>query len=130
MLRGLSARISVGGRWVNAAAMNKQLTFCSPGAINSTTGATGPPSAAFSTWGALFAVAGTEIDRAQQIAQKVSHVAVIPYSLNVAENMTIQYIDGGSTRTFQIAAIDDDDEQRWMLKVYCFEINQNAGEAG
>lgn len=131
-LRGISgfgARLSVAGRWVSPAAFNKQLTFAAPGTINQTTGATGPPAAQFSCWGAIYAIAGAELDRAQQIAQKVSHVVVIPYSFGVNENMVVEYIDGGETRTFQIAAIDDEDEQRWMLKIYCFEINQNAGSA-
>lgn len=128
-LRGLSARLSVGGRMVSAAAMNKRLTICTPGLTDSQAGTTGPPVAALTTWGAIFAIAGDELDRAQQIAQRVSHVVAIPYALGVPETGVVQYIDGGQTRTFQIEAIDDQDEQRWMLKIYCFEINQNAGQA-
>lgn len=128
-LRGLSARFSVGGQMVSPAAMNKQLTICTPGETNSADGTTGDPEAVFSTWGSIYAISGDELDRAQQIAQKVSHLVVIPYTLGTPANGIVQYIDGGLTREFQIAAIDDQDEQRWMLKIYCFEINQNAGEA-
>jgi len=109
--------------------MNKQVTFYSPPGRNSDGSTGGNPSAAFSTWAAIFAIAGAEVDRAQQIAQKVSHIVLIPYQLGVEENMTIQYLDGGSKRTFQIITPDDPDEQRWWLKIYCFELGQNAGQA-
>jgi SPP1 family predicted phage head-tail adaptor len=128
-LRGLSSRVSVAGRFAGPADMNRRVTFYSPGVRSKIDGTTGPPQAAFECWAALYAVAGAEIDRAQQIAQKVSHLVVINYQLGVKGNMTIQYLDAGITRTFQIAAIDDPDEQRWQLKVYCFEIGQNAGGA-
>lgn len=129
MLRGLSSRVPVGGQMVGPSAMNKQVTFYSP-PIRNTDGSQGSPSAAFSTWAAIFALAGTEVDRAQQIAQKLSHVVLIPYQSNVVENMTIQYLDGGTARNFQIVTIDDPDEQRWWLKVYCLELGQNAGQQG
>jgi len=131
-LRGLSgfgATLFVAGRRVSPATMNKQLTICSPGTVNSTDGTTGPPLPEIETWGAIFALSGDELDRAQQIAQRASHVVVIPYALGIPEAGVVQYIDGGLTRTFQIEAIVDEDEQRWMLKIYCFEINQNAGQA-
>jgi SPP1 family predicted phage head-tail adaptor len=115
---------------VGPSAMNKQVTFYSPAARNTDGSSNGNPAASFSTWAAIFALAGAEIDRAQQIAQRVSHVVLIPYqSAGVQANMTIQYLDGGQKRNFQIAAIDDPDEQRWGLKIYCFEIGQNAGQA-
>lgn len=107
--------------------MNKQVTFYAPGAQSATDGSTKSPQAAFETWAALYALSGDELDKAQQIAQRVSHLAVIPYSPAAQENMTIQYLDQGETRIFQIAAIEDMDEQRVQLKVYCFEIGQNAG---
>lgn len=126
-LRGLSSTVSVVGRMIGASSMNRQVTFNNPGIRDVTNGSYGEPSAAFSTWAAIYAVAGDELDKVRQIAQKVSHIVVIPYQLNVQENMTIDYIDGGTTRTFQIAAIDDQDEQRWFLKIFAFEMGQNAG---
>jgi len=113
--------------------MNRWVTFYNPGVSYQSgpnVGAIGPPQAAFPSWAALLALAGTELDKAQQIAQKVTHLCLIPYQLNVEEGMTIQYLDGGDTRVFQIAAVEDPDEQRWQLKIYCFEINQNAGAGG
>jgi head-tail adaptor len=106
--------------------LNKQATFCSQG--NALAG-TAVGSAIFTSWMGMWALAGDEVDRAQQIAQKSSHLAVIPYQLGVLDSMTIQYLDGGKTRTFQIEHIDDPDEMKWQLKIYCFEINQNAGSA-
>jgi SPP1 family predicted phage head-tail adaptor len=125
----LSQRPPRAGELAPIGALNRQVTFYSPGTPNSSSGKTGPPLAAFSCWAALYALAGDELDKAQQIAQKVTHLAVISYQLGVLESMTIEYLDGGITRTFQIAAIEDPGEQRWQLKIYCFEINQNAGSA-
>jgi SPP1 family predicted phage head-tail adaptor len=126
-LRGLSSRVAVAGLMVGPAQMNRQVTFYSPGVRDTSTGKTLAPTAAFNCWAAIYAIAGEEIDKAQQIAQKVSHVVVINWQLGVLANMTIQYLDGGLARTFQIADITDPDEQRWQLKIYCFEIGQNAG---
>jgi SPP1 family predicted phage head-tail adaptor len=125
----LSQRPPRAGELAPIGAFNRQVTFCSPGVPNSTTGQTGQPSAVFSCWAAFYALIGDEIDKAQQIAQKASHLVIIQYQLGVLESMTIQYLDGGITRNFQIEAIEDPGEQRWMLKIYCFEINQNAGSA-
>jgi|SRR5579863_4169338 len=127
-LRRLSAGLPRQGQYVTPGAMNRWIEFYSPGARNAD-GSSGPPGAAFSTWAALYALMGDELDKAQQIAQRVSHLAVISYQLDVEENMTIQFNEAGQTRVFQIAAIDDTDELHWQLKIYCFEINQNAGGA-
>jgi SPP1 family predicted phage head-tail adaptor len=126
-LRRLSAGLPRPDQYTPIGAMNRQVTFYSPGVRSATDGTTGAPQAAFSTWAALYAIAGVEIEKAQQIAQKVSHLVVIPYQLGVEENMTIQYLDNGATRIFQIEAVDDPDELRVQLKIYCFEIGQNAG---
>jgi SPP1 family predicted phage head-tail adaptor len=128
-LRGLSSRVSVAGQSVGPAQMDRRLTFYSPGVRSKTDGQSGSPQAAFECWAAVSALAGDELDKAQHIAQKVSHVVVINYQFGVLENMTIQYLDGGGKRVFQIAAIEDPDEQQWQLKIYCFEIGQNAGGA-
>lgn len=109
--------------------MNRLVTFYSPGARDAQ-GKAGYPSPAFpAVWAALYALSGGETDKPQQIAQKVTALLVINYQLGVQENMTVQVPEGGSTRTLQIAAIEDPDGQKWQLKIYCFEINQNAGGA-
>jgi SPP1 family predicted phage head-tail adaptor len=110
-------------------ALNRRVTFFGPAVRSSTDNSMGAPSAAFSCWAALYALAGDELDKAQQIAQRVSHLAVIQYALGVEANMTIQYLDGGDERNFQIAAVEDPDELRVQLKIYCFEIGSNAGAA-
>lgn len=107
--------------------MNRRITFYSPGVRDSAAGTTGSPQAKFNTWASFEALIGAELDKAQQIAQKSSHLVKIPYQLDVDENMTIQYLDGGDPRTFQIEHIEDADEQRWQLKIYCFEVGQSAG---
>jgi head-tail adaptor len=125
----LSNRPPVAGRYAPIGAMNRLVTFYSPGARD-TQGKAGPPSPAFpAVWAALYAITGGEVDKAQQIAQKVTDLLVINYQLGIQENMTVQVPEAGSIRTLQVAAIADPDGQKWQLKVYCFEINQNAGGA-
>jgi hypothetical protein len=126
----LSQALPRPGQYVTPGALNKWVTFCSPAPRSPVDNSPGQPSAAFTCWAALFALAGDELDKAQQIAQKVSHVVFISYQLGVLENMIIQYLDGGVTRSFQIAAIEDAAaEMRMQLKIYAFEIGQNAGSA-
>ncbi len=125
----LSNRPLRAGQYAPIGAMNRLVTFYSPGARDSQ-GIAGPPSPAFpAVWAALYAIAGEEIDKAQQIAQKVTDLLVINYQLGVFADMTIVVPEAGAMRTLQIADIADPDGQKWQLKVYCFEIGQNAGGA-
>ena len=125
----LSNRPPRPGVYAPLGAMNRLVTFYSPGAKDAQ-GNAGLPSPAFpAVWAALYALSGDETDKAQQIAQKVTTLLVINYQLGVQENMTVQVPEGGITRTLQIAAIEDPDGQKWQLKIYCFEINKNAGSA-
>ena len=125
----LSNRAPRAGEYAPLGAMNRLVTFYSPGARD-LQGKAGPPSPAFpAVWVALYAIAGAELDKAQQIAQKVTDLLIMNYQLGVQENMTVEVSEAGATRTLQVATIDDPDGQKWQLKVYCFEINQNAGGA-
>jgi head-tail adaptor len=125
----LSNRPPRPGVYAPIGAMNRLATFYSP-APKDVQGKAGLPSPAFpAVWAALFGLTGEESDRLQQIAQRVTSLLVINYQLGVQENMTFEIAEAGATRTFQVAAIDDPDGQKWQLKVYCFEINQNAGGA-
>jgi SPP1 family predicted phage head-tail adaptor len=128
-LRRISAGLPRPGQSVALGAFNRQITFYAPAVRNPVDNSMGSPSAAFRCWAALFALAGDELDKAQQIAQRVTHLVMIQYAQGVEESMTIQYQDGGSARNFQIAAIEDPDEMRVQLKIYCFEIGTNAGGA-
>jgi SPP1 family predicted phage head-tail adaptor len=125
----LSNRPPRPGQYAPIGAMNRLVTFYSPGARDAQ-GKAGSPSPAFpAVWGALYAITGAEIEKAQQIAQKITDLLVINYQLGVQENMTVQLSEAGITRTLQIAGIADPDAQKWQLKIYCFEINSNAGGA-
>lgn len=72
-------------------------------------------------------LAGQELDKAQTIAQKSTHLVTIPYQLGVSQNMLVGVNEASSTRFWQIAFIEDPDERHIELRLYCFEINQNAG---
>jgi hypothetical protein len=125
----LSNRPMRPGQYAPIGAMNRLVTFYSPGA-RSALGKAGAPSPAFpALWAALYAATGTESDKPQHITQKVTDLLVINYQLGVQENMTVQISEAGVTRTLQVAAIADPDGQKWQLKVWCFEINSNAGGA-
>jgi SPP1 family predicted phage head-tail adaptor len=87
------------------------------------------PSAAFETWAAIRALNGQEIQKAQQIAQKSSHLVTIVYQGGVFEGMTVSLYEFGTTRVFQIEDIVDPDERHIELRMTCSEINQNAGSA-
>jgi hypothetical protein len=125
----LSNRPMRPGQYAPIGAMNRLVTFYSPGARDAQ-GKAGSPSPAFpAVWAALYAATGAELDKPQQIAQKVTGLLVINYQLGVQENMTVQLSEAGVTRTLQVAAVADPDGQKWQLKVYVFEINSNAGGA-
>jgi hypothetical protein len=109
--------------------MNRQVTFYAPPAKD-LQGKAGNLSPAFpAVWAALYGVAGSEFDKPQQIEQRVTDLLVIWYQLGVEENMTVQVPEAGTMRTLQVAAVADTDGQKWQLRAYCFEINQNAGGA-
>src|SRR5579871_346240 len=127
-LRRLSQAPPGVGQYAPIGAMNRQVNFCTPGGTNSSDGTLRPPAFSFSSWAALYALAGAELDKAQQIAQRVSHLVVINYpGVDVNSNMLIEYLDGGNRRLFQIAQVEDPDERRVQLKIYAFEVGQNAG---
>jgi SPP1 family predicted phage head-tail adaptor len=112
------------GGYTPIGAFNRQITLFLPGLRDAGDGSTGPPAAWGTSWAAKRPLQGQEIDKAQQIAQKISGLWVIPYQLGILESMTFT-IEG---RTFEIAAIDDPDEQHIELHVYAFEVGQNAGQ--
>lgn len=88
-----------------------------------------PASAFVETWAALRPVSAEEMDKAQQIAQKVSHLCTIRYQPGILASMTIQLGEAGNTRVFRIVGIEDPEERHDELRILCYEINQNAGSA-
>jgi SPP1 family predicted phage head-tail adaptor len=107
-------------------AMDRWITFLATGATAGD-GGPGTPGAVKSAWASIRGLQGGEIDRAQQIEQKCSHIVKIPWQPDIQESMQVQYIDGGQTRILQINYIEDPDEHRFELRLYCMEIGQNAG---
>lgn len=90
---------------------------------NATDGGPLPPSPAITTWASIRALKGDELDKADQIAQEADHIVRIPYQSPVTLDMTV----GFEGRTFEIKYIEDPDELRFFLDLYCDEIGQNAG---
>src|ERR1017187_4434359 len=112
----LSNHESIGG-------MHYWVQLFAPGDRNPVDGSTLPPSPAYAGWADIWAAQGAEFDKAQQIAQTCRHVVKIPYHIGVTENMTVVF----ERRTFQIDYVDDRDERKFFLYLYCSEIGQNAG---
>jgi SPP1 family predicted phage head-tail adaptor len=108
--------------------MNSIITILQRGKRN-TDGSTQPASPFTTTWAAIRSLRGAEVDRAQQIAQSISHMIVIPYQTGITQSMTVGVDGGGSTdRIFQINYIEDPDERQVELHLYCTETGQNAGQ--
>jgi head-tail adaptor len=82
-----------------------------------------PANAFCDSWASIRGLGGTELDKAQQIAQKSTHVITVPYQPGIPQNGTVTELVGGLTRTFQIEHVEDPDEMRFELRLYCFEIN-------
>lgn len=83
----------------------------------------GVPANAFcDTWAAMRGLGGSELDKAQQIAQKSTHVITVPFQPGIPQNGTVSELTAGSTRTFQIEYAEDPDEMQFELRLYCFEI--------
>lgn len=123
-LRRLSQVPPPAGGYTPIGAMTRQVTLYLPGIRSPLDASTGPPAAYGTSWAAFRALQGQELDKAQQIAQKVTHLVVIPYQPGIVESMTLQL----EQRTFQTMAIEDPDEIHIELRLYVMEIGQNAGQ--
>jgi SPP1 family predicted phage head-tail adaptor len=121
----LSARPPGPGQYTAPGAFNRWITFYN--AANPTAGIAASPFK--DSWAAIRALTGQEIEKAQQIVQRASHLVTTPYQPGVLESMTIGMYEGSVLRMLQIADIEDPDERHVELRMLCFEINQNAGSA-
>jgi SPP1 family predicted phage head-tail adaptor len=121
----LSSRPPGPGQYTAPGAYNRRVTLNFP--ANPTAGVLENPYT--ESWAAMRAIAGQELDKAQQLAQKSTHLITIPYQTGVTENMTVSLNEGDVTRKFQIEYIEDPDERHIELRMMCFEMNQNAGGA-
>jgi SPP1 family predicted phage head-tail adaptor len=117
------------GQYTNRSAMRNQFTLYGPGPRGSN-GEPGLPSPVATVWAAIRALTADELDKAHQIAQRVTHLVTMAYLTGVSEGMQLGFQDGGLLRMLQIAAIEDPDEQHWELRLTCWEVGQNAGQNG
>lgn len=118
----LTSRAPAPGVYTSPGAFNGWITLVNP--ANPTAGVPATPYS--STWAAIRAIGGQEMDKVQQFAQQSTHLVVIPFQ-KALESMTIAFNDGDETRLFQIEYIEDPDELGRELHLFCFEMNQNAG---
>ena len=81
------------------------------------------------SWAAVRALTAQELPKAQQIAQRVTHLVTVPYQPGILESMQIGMYEAGTLRMMQIAGIEDPDERHVELRIMAYEINQNAGMA-
>lgn len=119
----LSARLPGPGQYTSAAQMSRQVTLLLPGP-RQLDGSSLPPEPFDISWASIRALAGEELDKAQQIAQESTHLVSIPYRIGITENMLVQF----EQRVFQIKYIEDPDELHFELRLFCAELGQNAGE--
>src|SRR4051812_44735854 len=124
-LTRLSARPPGPGQYTNRGAMNRRITFYNQ--ANPT--ANIPANPYVDSWAAVRALTSEEMDKAQQIAQRVTHLFTVPYQPGIQESMQLGMYEGSVLRMFQIAGIEDPDEMHFELRIMAFEINQNAGSA-
>lgn len=104
--------------------MRKWVTFYEPGRPSSIDGRNSPDNPAMSCWADVRALHGEELLKAQQQSQVVDHLASIVYQRGVEEDQIISF----EGRKLLIKYIEDADETRMFLDVYCEEVGQNAGE--
>jgi SPP1 family predicted phage head-tail adaptor len=121
----LSSRPPGPGEYTSPGALNRRVTFNN--AANPTAGVMSSPF--IDSWAAIRAMGGQEMDKAQQFAQRSTHLVTVPYQPGILENMTVNFNEAGTTRSFQIEYIEDTDERHVELRMMCFEMNQNAGSA-
>lgn len=106
--------------------MNRWITFYN--AANPT--ANLPATAFVDSWAAVRPLTAQEIDKAQQIAQRVSYLFTVPWQPGISEAMVIGMYENATLHMFQIAGIEDPDWMRVELRITAFEVNQNAGSSG
>ena len=102
--------------------MSRQVTLYTLGS-RAADGGNIPPSPWITSWADIRSLKGEELDKADQIAQAVELIVTIPYQPGVELNMQV----GFEQELWQINYIEDPDEHRFELRLYCMEIGQNAG---
>lgn len=106
------------GQYTAPGAFNRWVTINNP--ANPTDGTVA--SAAADSWAYLRATTGQEQDKAQQIAQRSTHVITVPYQPGLPQNGTVTMLEGSLVRTFQVEWVEDVEERHIELRFWCFEI--------
>lgn len=124
-LRRLSSIPPGPGQYAPPGSLNRMVTLYQTGQRNPADGTIIPPDPVSGPlWASIRAAIGSEIDKAQQIAQVVTHVVTITYQLGISESFQV----GFEGRFFQIQYIEDIDERHVQLVLFCSEAGQNAGQ--
>lgn len=121
--RRLSFIPPAAGAYTPVGSMTAWITILNPAGQDADGRATSPSTFA-TCWAAVRALAGRELDKAQQVDQEVSHLVTVFYFEGPKENMTIQW----EGRVLQIIGIQDPDGQHRELRMLCVERGQNAGQ--
>lgn len=118
----LTGRPPGAGAYTSLGSFNKIINLMQASA-RAASGAPGPLSPyATGVWAAIRSTGVLELNKAQQIAQKVSHLVTIMYMPGVRPDMLVQYLDAGLTRIFKIVDIEDPDERHVELRMLCQEV--------
>src|SRR5258707_35130 len=91
-------------------AMKRQITLLQNPPLNPD-GSVAPPTTFGTSWAAITALQGRDLDLAQQIVSTVTHKIVVPYQAGIVSSMLVQF----GTRLFQINAVSDPDENQFEL---------------
>lgn len=110
------------GQFTAPGAMNRKVTINNP--ANPTDGTLASPFC--DSWASMRAMSGQEQDKAQQIAQRSTHIITVPYQRGLPQNGTVNMLEGSLARTFQVEWVEDVDERHIELRFWCFEIQSTT----
>ena len=85
-------------------------------------GSSEDPAVFASSWAAVSTLSGRALEKAQQIDQEVSHLVAMPYISGVTGAMQVSF----EGRIFDIQYVEDVEERKTELRLYCVERGQNA----
>jgi len=81
------------------------------------------PNAVATIWASVKAMTGSQVFKAQQFGSKATHIVKIRYRDGVQSSWLVKF----NNRLFEIQYIQDPDERKFELELYCVEKNTSAG---